>query len=109
MPLELGQWIAREVGRDLVLRSIAALIVRPRMTAEARHRETDERRALSRARMIHALLDQTRRFRRIGAVAVAHEQVGERREILGDVAARSLHLAAHRDAEPIVLDVEDHR
>ena len=33
----------------------------------------------------------------------------ERRQIRRDVAARRLHVAAHRDAEPVVLDVEEHR
>ena len=37
------------------------------------------------------------------------KQVLERREIARDVAARRLHVAAHADPEPVVLDVEEHR
>ena len=46
---------------------------------------------------------------RIGAVAVADQQVAERGQVGGDVGARGLQLRRDRDAVAVVLDVEQHR
>jgi hypothetical protein len=58
--------------------------------------------------VVDALGEEERRGEWVRAVAVAHEQVPERREVGGDVAARRLERARHRDAEAVVLDVEEH-
>ena len=42
-------------------------------------------------------------------VAFTHEKISEAREILRNVGAGRLHVTAHRDAEAVVFDIEEHR
>src|SRR6185312_2873919 len=43
------------------------------------------------------------------AIPLEHGEPGERAQIGGNVAAWSLHFSRHRDAEAVVLDIEEHR
>ena len=79
------------------------------MTTEARNGEANESRSLTSPHVLDALGDEARCLRRIAPVAIANEQVGERAEVFGDVRTWRLQLALHRDAEPVVVDVEQHR
>ena len=107
--LETWQRIACLVGRDLGVGAIASLIVGPGVARETRHGEPHECRPLASAGVLHAIGDAARGVGGVGPVAVAQIKILERREVARDVGARRLQIAAHRDAEPVVLDVEDHR
>src|SRR5438874_38670 len=109
MASKLRQRITAEVSGDLVFGSIATLVVWARVAAKARHRQVNERRAIARPGMLDAFRQQAGRLGRIGTIAVAHEEILKRRQILGDVPAGRLHLPSHRDAKSVVLDIEDHR
>ena len=103
------QRVARLVAGDLGVAAVALLVVGTGVTREAWHREVHQRRSGTAAHLRHALGEQARGHLRVRAVAITDEEVGERREVLRDVAARRLHLPLHRDAEVVVLDVEEHR
>ena len=103
------QRIARLIDGDLGVAAVALLIVGTRVVREARHREMHQRGASAAAHVGDALLEEHRRCGWIGAVTIADEQVGERREVLRDIAARRLHLPLHRNAEVVVLYIEEHR
>ncbi len=100
------QRIAFAVGGNFGIGSIAALIVRTRVAVQPRHGEPHERGTVAAPNVIDAFRQQRRRFGGIRSVAVAHEQVPERCEVSRDVAARRLHVAADRNPESVVLDVE---
>ena len=68
-----------------------------------------QRRTSAAAHVIHAFRNQCGGLRGIASVAVTHEQVLESREVRRDVATGRLHLTLHGDAQPVVLDVEEHR
>jgi hypothetical protein len=61
------------------------------------------------AHVIDACLDLRGGVGGVGPVAILHEQVGERRQVAGDVPPWRLHVATHGDPEVVVLDVEEHR
>ena len=103
------QGIARRVGGDLLVRAVALLVVGSGVAGEARHRQAHQRRSSTAAHVVHALGEDRRRTRRIAPVSIAQEEVAERAEIRRDVPAGRLHVAPHRDPEPVVLDVEEHR
>jgi hypothetical protein len=103
------QRVAGLVGGDRLGRAVRLLVVGPRVAGEARHGEPHEGRPAPGAHVVDALGQQPRGVERVGAVAVAQEEVAERREVRGDVGARRLEGARHRDAQPVVLDVEEHR
>jgi hypothetical protein len=69
------------------------------VTAQARDREAYQRRPFAAAHVRHRFLQQTGGFVRLGAAAIANEQIRERREIACDVTAGGLHVAAYADAE----------
>src|SRR5206468_1635800 len=65
MRAELGQRVALRVEGDLLVRAVAALVVRAGMAAQPRHRQTYERRSVAGAYMIHAFGEQRGRFARV--------------------------------------------
>src|ERR1035437_3310043 len=109
MRSKFRQRITGRARRDLRPGAIPLLVVGPAVAREPRHREPDQCGPLAAANMLHDLGQQLLALHRVRAVSVADEQVPEAREVLGDIAARRLHFALHRNAEPVVLDVKQHR
>jgi hypothetical protein len=79
------------------------------MAREARHREPQQQWRALRAHARDGLAGQPFRGLRVGAVAFQDGEPGEGGEVRRDVAARGLQLRGHRDAERVVLDIEQHR
>ena len=107
--LEPGQGVSRDIGGDLHVRAVPPLVVWPRVARQARYREAYEGGTVTLAHVVHRLHQQLFSLCGVGAVAISHEEIAEGREIAGDIATRGLHSAPHRDAKPIVLDIEEHR
>ena len=79
------------------------------MAREAWDGEAHQRWTLRSAHMVNGASEEPRGSSGITSVAVEHEQIVERGEVRGDIGARRLHPARHRDTQAVVLDVEEHR
>ena len=108
MLAQLRQRIARLLRRDHFWGFVGLRILK-RMPLEPRHSEPEQRRPMALAHMFDRVLDQRAGFNRIGAITRDHGKLLESFQVRRDVAARRLQRSRHRDAIPIVLDVEKHR
>ena len=94
-PAQLRHRIARPFGVDDRF-GLVGLRILERVPLKARHRQAQQARALARARMRHRVLDESRGFFGLRAVAGQHVQALEAREVGGDVGAGCLEAGRHR-------------
>ncbi len=108
MRLELGQWIARPLGRNFLFRFVALRVLEA-VTFQAGNGEAQQRRRAFAPDVTNSFLHEPRRLVRIGAVPVEDGQPGEAGEVRSNILAGCLIFRRNRDAVAIILDVNEQR
>ena len=106
--IELGQRIVRLLHSQPLL-ALVGLGILGGMPAQPGHGEPEQGGAIPGTNVGHRFLKQTGSVRRLGAIAISHQEIAERREVGRDVAAWRLEAGRDRDAVAVVLDIEEHR
>ncbi len=103
-PLEEANRVAHRLGLALRRRSVQPLVVGQRVRVGPDDLGVDQRRPAPLARVRHRLLQDALALREVGAVDRQQQQVGERHDNLGEVAARRLDFTRDGDGVAVVLD-----
>jgi hypothetical protein len=106
---EAWQRIPARLFLKLLLGAVGRLVVRPRVAAQPGDLQAQQGGARPSTDVADALAQQGRRRPGVGPIPVPDQKVAEGIQIPGDVAPRGLETATDRNAQPVVLDEEEHR